>query len=312
MTIQRLYGLNVDTTLDWGTPAMAGEAADLMIVMTPAATDQACQIEGRLIASLGGDEPFYELFCTGDSPVGHYVLRLHGLADLHIDREVTTVDVRLNQGVPEERLSVLLSGTVLAVMLMLRRLTVLHASAIERDAVVTALVGNSGAGKSTIAAMACLTGASLVSDDVLRVDTTGSTTSCYRGANSLRLRPTSQALANGLVEEERFSLDGRMLWAPERASRDLMPLDRVIIPRLSMADTDLALTQLSVREALFALLGIPRVHNWTDAVTASAQFDGLASLVEVTPVYRLDVPWGLDVDDAWLGQLSEALFHRTA
>ena len=68
--------------------------------------------------------------------------------------------------------AILVTGLLVAYLLILDGQCVLHASAVEVDGAAVAFLGRSGIGKSTMATLCCAAGARLVTDDVLRLDTT--------------------------------------------------------------------------------------------------------------------------------------------
>ena len=77
----------------------------------------------------------------------------------------------------------LVGGTLLAFVLTMRGEAVLHASAVQVGDAALAFVGASGMGKSTMATLLCADGARLVTDDVLRLDTTSSATDLRPGSD---------------------------------------------------------------------------------------------------------------------------------
>jgi len=82
-------------------------------------------------------------------------------------REVI-VDTALEHGAPDVGLFLL--GSVLGFLAHQRGLFPLHASCVALNGEVVALVGHSGAGKSTVAALLLEQGARLLSDDVVVID----------------------------------------------------------------------------------------------------------------------------------------------
>jgi hypothetical protein len=82
-------------------------------------------------------------------------------------REVI-IDTRLARGAPDVALFLL--GSVLGFLSHQRGLFPLHASCVAVEGQAIALVGHSGAGKSTIAALLLAEGARLLSDDVTVID----------------------------------------------------------------------------------------------------------------------------------------------
>jgi len=306
----RLYGLTVEAPFALGFPVGTDAPLDVRITVDPAPleVEQDGVPEGRVVASHASDRPLYTLVDRGEA--GH-LFRFHRYADVTIAADRGVISCRLVAGAVPEMLSVILGGTVLAALLQLRGALVLHASAVERGGRAVALVTSSGGGKSTLAAMVCAAGAQLVTDDVLRVETSSKGATAYRGTGSLRLRPGSKALAvEGAVPaiEER-SADGRHLLGLPPTTQDTVGLEAIVIPRLGAADRPLVRTELPAKAGLLALLEHPRVHSWVDPPTAAAQFTNLVSLVDRVPVAYLDVPWGVSLDPAWFERLRDELFR---
>lgn len=309
MTTCRIYGLNVSSPFTLGHLAPGGKG-DIRITvddkLKPAGHDE--DPPGRSIASWFADRPLYSLVDRGEDG---FLCRFYKFADIHIARNKRDVHCQFFEGALFDMLPVILTGNVMAMLLLLRGDLVFHASAIEREGRAVAVVGNSGAGKSTLAAMACLAGSRLVTDDVLRVESTGTEVNCWRGAASLRLRPTSRALGDRADWEGEMSPDGRHLLAPKPTELDHLPLDAIFIPRLQHPEHPLVRTALAPMPALFSLIEHPRVQNWTDPATSAEHFAKLATVIERIPVYTLDVPSGLGADRGRFDALSDVLFDRT-
>lgn len=307
-TTYRLHGWNVLSPVPLGHPAIAGDCPDVRISIDESGEPVAASnvLEGTMMAGLRGDRPFYELVDVGER---RYVLRFHGLVDLHIDFAPSVVEVvgRWHMGAERERLPVMLSGTLMATLLALSGRTVLHASAVRRDGRTVALIGPSGAGKSTLAAMCCRRAAQLVTDDVLDTWVEGNQAHAHRGGRFLRLREGSKALAGRTDESEGSSADGRLLWAPEPTPMDVVPIDAIVFPHLRPAETALQSEGLTRKAALFALLGTPRILGWCDAPTAAKQLEGLASLVVHAPASSLQIPWGTEMSEADLQRLTDLI-----
>src|SRR3954447_16504640 len=175
----RLHGLDVASPFALGHLAADGSSPDVSIEVDEEriARHGSTDPPGELIASFATDRRQYALVRTAD---GSYLYRFHDFADIEITRDRRHLRCHMVEGAPEGVLPVILAGNVLATLLLLHGDPVLHASAVERDGRTIALVGNSGAGKSTIAAMACLAGGRLVTDDVLRL-AIADEVACFRG-----------------------------------------------------------------------------------------------------------------------------------
>ena len=302
----RLHGWTVSAPFPVGRDAGPGGHADVFIrVSEGSAADGHDEVpDGRLIASYADDKPRYSLV---DRAEHGYLYRFHGYVDIDISPGLGQLHCRLRPGVDKELLPILVEGNVMAALMLLRGQCVLHASAVERNGQAVALVGPSGAGKSTLAAMACLGGARFLTDDVLRVEATGPCVTCHPGGVALRLRPGSRALDTLEQRPVGESVDGRHLMAFEPATDDVT-LEAIMLPRLCGPDHPISRTALRGSAALLAVLGIPRVWNWSDVSTAADHFTTLASVVDRVPVFRLEVPRDLTASSGWPERIADSLF----
>ncbi len=304
----RLHGWNVVSPVPLGHRATPAESPDVRISIDDSGdlVPTTSVLEGTMMAGIRSDRPFYELVGLGER---RFVLRFHGLVDLHIDLAPAVIEVvgRWHAGADRTRLPVMLSGTLMATLLALSGRTVLHASAVRRDGRTVALVGASGAGKSTLAAMCCSRGAQFVTDDVLDTWVEGTQARAHRGGRFLRLREGSKALAGHSNDSEESSADGRLLWAPEPTPMDVVPIDAIVFPHLRPVETALQSEGLTRKATLFALLGTPRILGWCDAPTAAIQLEGIASLVGHVPASSLQIPWGTEMSEADLQRLTDMI-----
>ena len=208
----------------------------------------------------------------------------------------------------EQWLTVLIEGWVAALLIWLRGDAVLHASAVVVDGRLTAFVGRSGQGKSTIAAALCSAGATLFTDDVLRVglDSAGQRCCASVGSSGLRLRANSsfrQPVPDGA---SLAAVHGRTVATLTRPLLTDLALDRIVIPIVlhTVSDTE-PFVRLGEREALMALLQFPRLFHWVDPWCRGEEFKRVAEIASAVPVYQLTLAAG-DVDAARIGtQLAE-------
>lgn len=241
-----------------------------------------------------------------------YTLRFNGCADFHIDAGLRHVEVVGDPDSDPGYVPILFSGTVISFLLTMRGHHVLHASAIQLGDRAVAFVGESGQGKTTVAAMLCSQGARLVTDDVLRVDL-GAAPVVHRGGPELRLRPGSRAFAEGFVlEADRYeTADARTAVKP-REAEDVLPLAAVVIPLPVRGLRQVGVRGLARMQALTTLLRYPRVLGWEDDAVLSAHLAAAGRLVETTPVLIADIPWGppfpqgtaVELRDLLTGQIS--------
>jgi hypothetical protein len=223
---------------------------------------------------------------------GHlYRLRFPGCCEFEIDAALHTVDCH---AVDRGLASVLAAGALTSFLLTVGGATVLHASAVEVGGVAVGIVGASGFGKSTVAALLCAGGCDLVTDDVLRVDLAQEGVLVHAGADEVRLRPTVRAIAECFAHDvpSRDTPDGRLAIRPPRTTRARLPLAALVLPRAGQGADDVSVRRLPRMHALINLLAFPRLLGWTSSDVLSRQFDALADLVQCVPFLEARVPVG--------------------
>lgn len=239
------------------------------------------------------------------------VLRYPGLCDFVGDRTLSEITVHLEPGADDGLLPVLVSGTLLAVHLMLRHAHVLHASAVHVDGRALAFVGSSGMGKSTVSAALCEVGCDLVSDDLLRVDLVDDGHIVHPGGTENRLRPSARVLAEAAGPAAvRETADGRLALRSRVWAAGPLPLAACVVPRPDRAAAAVSVRRLRPSIALLSLSRYPRVLGWSDAETTASAFQALADLVERVPVFEATIPWGLPFADGVLTDLLDAVLAR--
>ncbi len=308
-------GWVVAAPFDLGHHAPADARVDVIVDIDPRplAPDVARRpLEGRVVAHLGDEARYHELVVHDTDRA---TLRFGDLADFSIDRSArrqgtgpSVVSAHVIEHADGSLIPLLVAGTLLSALLMLDGHVVLHASAVETDGGTVAFVGTSGSGKSTLATMACLAGARLVSDDVLRVGVIDGAAVCHRGAAHLRLRPGAVGLLDGSSQPDTRTADGRRVFAPSTPDRPVVQLDAVVLPLLCPPEAAITRTRLGTKQALFALLGAPRVSNWTDPTTSAQHLATLLDLVERVPVYAVEIPWGIGAGGTTIAEVMAAVW----
>ena len=98
---------------------------------------------------------------------GDYFIRYsHGLT-FHLNASVTTLRIHHDEPMSAKDVADFLLGPVLGIVLRLRGVTCLHASAVSLGGKAIAFVGVEGAGKSTTAALFAQKGHAVLSDDIV-------------------------------------------------------------------------------------------------------------------------------------------------
>jgi hypothetical protein len=275
--------------VEMALPRSSGDGFDVDVRWGPDIPDTSVPPSGEVIASYGEDEDAWYTVVQNDAG---YLIRFRNCGEFVLTANLDEIEVRRDMAGRHELLPILLAGTVSAILLMLRGSTVLHASAVSIDGRSIAFVAKSGRGKSTMAALMCVDGAQLVTDDVLVVEA-GPPAVCIGGASELRLREKAAEIARMRpAAETRETEDDRLAFMPEPASPVSIPLSTIIIPQPSRTATEVEIERVSPGDALFALLSFPRVHHWRRPDVLSREFTTVSGLVNTVPVYRATVPWG--------------------
>ncbi|HEU0302897.1 MAG TPA: hypothetical protein VFR37_25775 [Longimicrobium sp.] len=167
----RLYGLcaEVDRPVPGLEPDPAAGPAGLRIWMggapadtfPPGAAEEPWYVSPRLTAA---DEPTVVVHRRAD---GAFRLRYADGCEYHVDAAGTRVACAWPAHFTVEDAATYLLGPVLGLVLRLRGIPALHASAVAIGGAALAVVGPAGAGKSTTAAALAARGHAVVADDVL-------------------------------------------------------------------------------------------------------------------------------------------------
>jgi hypothetical protein len=254
-----------------------------------------------------------DIFLPGAKPAGgapDAVIRVQPLDDAELEREGsragrvwgciyqelqflveggTRIVVDNRAGIGEDRMAGYVLGVLLATLLRQRGRHVLHASSVARDGLAVGFVGESGWGKSTLAAFLCRNGYRLVADDMLVLEAESMPPSVLPGPGGVQLRADSGAWLHPDFAEQPAVCEGygKRITSPP-ATGDAA----VTLARLYILDPDdapaVAVRPMSESEALLALLRHSRASNiLQDPVELERNFRQCASLARHVPVVSL-------------------------
>jgi hypothetical protein len=247
---------------------------------------------GRMLAEIPDDGFRYWAVETRRDP-GRWTLRYAGICEATLDSGSRTIVVHPASEADPGLIPIFVEGNVLAHALAADGLLALHASAVEVGGRALAIVGPSGMGKSTLAALMCGVGARLVSDDVLRVDATGSGAVCFPGTRGLRLRPAATNLKAGIeTASVAETADGRTRVLPTHRADAPLKLQAALVPEPSRETKRLHVRRLSAMEGLRELLRHPRLAAWRAPEPIARLFELTSEVAASLPVYTARVPWG--------------------
>ena len=240
-----------------------------------------------------GDDGFGYWVTEDPRERGRWTIRYAGICQAELDRDAGALTVHRAVGGEPGMVPVFLEGSLLAHVLASEGLLALHASAVEWGGEALAIVGPSGWGKSTLAALFCAAGARLVADDALRVDVSASSAICFPGSRRLRLREASAPLGHA-IEEAALSetVDGRTAVRPVGVVDEPLALRSALIPEPSREVERLEVERLGPTEAAKELLSYPRLTRWRTPEHIGRLFRLTTDVAAAVPVYRATVPWG--------------------
>jgi hypothetical protein len=237
-------------------------------------------------------------------------LRVRGAGEFHISPSLDAATWIVEPGGADHLGPVLVAGTLLALILTLEGNLVLHASAVGWRGRTFAFVGQSGRGKSTTAALCAAAGATVLTDDVLLVEMAGDDARCRGSGGELRLRDKARGLAElfdadtGTAE----TADARLSLSLAERHSGWAPLTAVVVPFPSRGLEAIEIATVPATEAMFGLLGFPRIEGLRGERESATQFRLHAELVKRVPVVSARVPWG----PPWRREVGEELMERVS
>jgi len=253
--------------------------------------------------------PYYTFCRVGDGIVG----RMGSIGDFEISGDLATVVCHPYVGGRHDLLPAIVPGAIAAFLMNMAGRLVLHGSAVDIGGRALAFVGQSGQGKSTMAALFCAAGAALVTDDVLPLvlDPDGEgpdSVNCMKVGTEIRLREGSTSLIERFSDgvAVRDTVDQRHAVSPLTTGRDQIPLGAIIVPHPDHQHPSVAARRLDIGEASF-LLGLhQRIQGWRASEHLRRQFDDVGRVVGAVPVFDVSVPWGPPFADDLAAKVLEA------
>ncbi len=272
--------------------------SDLPLVELDDAGDDQVDVRLTQIVALPADvvawldsrrDDWVDGFFVGVDGAERLVVHIERSATFVVSADGTTIEVWVDRA-PDEYTSHLVVDHVVPRMLARREYTVLHATAVDLGGAAVAFVGRSGAGKSTMAMSFVAAGARLMADDCLVLDTRDGkavVTTSYAGGRLLPDSADALGMRDGAVMpgtgKHRIRLDQALPSGTRLPLAALFVLERGTEPD--------AIVQA---EPLGATRSFWELANHAYLFAAEADLDGLADVVDVTPVYRLRYPTSFD------------------
>jgi hypothetical protein len=216
------------------------------------------------------------------------LVRVPDLADFLVDVEGRSIRAAPLRGTSDDMVRHLLLDQVLPLVLELRGLLALHATAVRTEQGACAFLGETGSGKSTLAASFLAHGHEVVCDDCLRV-TVASSVLAIPGYPGLRLHEKSAPLL-GAIAPEPYGSKWRFVPSTPFA-RGPLPLVRIYaLERNARASIE----SIAPAMAFMKLVAAAYRLDPTDRRSLERQHDMLSRLLSLVTLRRLSVPEGIE------------------
>ena len=202
-----------------------------------------------------------------------------------LDRDGTGVWGIRPESLPIEIAPTYMVGPVLGLVLRLRGVTCLHASAVSFGDSVVAFVGSEGAGKSTTAAALAQQGCAVVSDDVVALEEVEGSFQVYPAYPYLCLWPESAEAIYGTAESlPRFSqnYEKRCLSLERQKLRfetRNLPLKAIYILGERRSDPAPTIEEIPAQRRLLALVANTFATNVLGPTARAKEFEALGRLL---------------------------------
>jgi hypothetical protein len=223
-----------------------------------------------------------------------YLLRFPGLADFHVSADAKRVTCHPVPGTSDAVVQHLHLNQVLPLALSKQGSLVFHASAVEVDGGAIAFVGESGKGKSTLAASFAIDGCRFLTDDGLVVESADRGHVVLPSHPSIRLWQdseealiapgTAMAPAVDYTPKARFLAGDRLRFCDEQR-----PLRRVYF----LGDgnvSDIAIRRLSGADAMIEWVRHSFLLDVEEKPRLASHFDQVAKLANEPIHFALDYP----------------------
>ncbi|ROZ66374.1 hypothetical protein [Ramlibacter sp. WS9] len=224
----------------------------------------------------------------------HYLLRFPGLGDFEVSQDGRAVQSWPAPGVPSPTVEHLYLNQVLPLALSRQGKLVLHASAVEVGNQCLVFLGESGRGKSTLAASFATSGARFLTDDGLHLEWVDSQLTAMPSHPSIRLWQDSQDALIGetdaMAPTLHFTTKARLLAGP---ALDFCDEAKPLAAIYFLGNGDARSPHITVMKPAAALMQLVRnsfLLDIDEQEMLAMHFSGLSKIANLPIHYHLDYP----------------------
>lgn len=200
--------------------------------------------------------------------------------------------------VPDEVFFTYFLGQVLSFCLLNRGVEPLHATAVVVNGSAIAFLGDSGQGKSTLAATFLGAGFPLLTDDVLVLEFRGDTVLAHPSQPKIKLCPdTADALLQGRRAIPMNTFTSKMVFSLEPGQHvgEVVRLRSIYVLPEDASSSDISIRRLSGRASFLPLVKNTFNTRVLNSLRLQQQFDFAGRLVSRVPIKQLLYPRQLNL-----------------
>lgn len=273
---------------------MYGPTADLHTVEIEHAKSSVQENHFRWLDGIGEPEGSGEKWLSIGTSGSDTLLRFSGEADFLVRPNHRKIEISASPELEPSGLQHLLLNQVIPRYLCSEGYLVLHASAVSMNGAGVLFVGPSGSGKSSLAALLCQAGASLIADDATPIHQLASGDLRILASEApLRLNPDSaEALGGSNSSAGEFTRGKHALPSPTAKRSPSVSLSAAycLNPSGDNSGGSVQIERLSPVE--FFQRAVSQVFRLDPSKTATIaqEFEQLSGLAEAVPVHLLSYP----------------------
>jgi hypothetical protein len=290
--VYTVYGITLYSSIPLDLPTRGQGTLGEIQLRTATASFFADAVRGVPLGQLDGS--WYEFAHFSD---GASYARWDGVGEFFVSGNGRLVLCRQFDAATTESFQVYLLGQALSFALVQSGFEPLHATCVVIDGDAVAFLGNSGFGKSTLAACFLQSGYRILTDDLLLLQTNSGQVVAYPGPARIKLFPpdarrflgseSRSVPMNTATQKLIIPLDGERRW--------LTPVPLRVVYSLSRSDdTDsstIRVEPLSPRQAFLELLKNTFNRRIVDPSRLMRQIQNASRLAGLLPVRRVSFPW---------------------